>query len=61
MKSFKTYDEQIDILSNSGLLPKYTDKLLLPNINGPAVFHISSEESVKTAREIVKFIVPKIC
>lgn len=40
MKSFKTYDEQIDILSNSGLLPKYTNKSLCPNIKGPAVFHI---------------------
>ena len=35
MKPFKTYDEQIDKLSDVGLLPKYINTPTGPNINGP--------------------------
>lgn len=40
MKPFKTYDEQIDKLSDVGLLPKYTDLLTEPSINSPTIITI---------------------
>lgn len=40
MKAFKTYDEQIDILSQSSLLPEFYNSSNTVSINGPCVLKI---------------------
>lgn len=40
MKAFKTYDEQIDILSHSSLLPEFYNSSNTVSINGPCVLKI---------------------
>ena len=59
MKSFKTYDEQIDILSNSGLLPKYTNKSPSPDIKGPAVIHIHNPFKHPTSDRDIRMTILK--